>query len=215
MLEAEKERFVTPVPDQDDWVERLQGESSVRDPAIEELRAIILRGLSRSLNNRYGRGFQAEDIVQEALLKILDSLDKFEGRSRFTTWAMTIATRVGISELRKKATQSISLDSLSAEDSLKIDLEDDGNVSVEQKIDQRSMIQKLRELIATHLSDKQQLAIRALLEGLPVDEIARRSGSNRNAVYKLIHDARLKLKEGFENAGIAADDVNTIFATGG
>ena len=206
---------MTPAPDQDDWVDRLQGEPSVRDPAIEELRSIILRGLSRSLNNRYGRGFQAEDIVQDALLKILDSLDKFEGRSRFTTWAMTIATRVGISELRKKATQNISLDSLSAEDSLKIELEDESSLSVEQKIDQRSMIQKLRELIATHLSDKQQLAIRALLEGLPVDEIARRSGSNRNAVYKLIHDARLKLKEGFENAGIAADDVNTIFATGG
>lgn len=68
------------------------------------------------------------------------------------------------------------------------------------------------ELIETNLTDKQKLAVRGLLEGMPVEELARRTGSNRNAIYKLVHDARRKLREGFEQEGIVADDINTMFA---
>ncbi|MEW4489245.1 sigma-70 family RNA polymerase sigma factor [Thalassoglobus sp. JC818] len=199
-------------PDRDEWVTRLRGDSDVRDAAIEELRGIILRGLSRSLNHRYGGCLQAEDVVQDALLKILDSLDRFEGRSRFTTWAMTVATRVGISELRRKHCQDVSLDSLKPEESMKIEVEDEEEASPEQRMDRKFLTQKLKNLISSELSDKQKIAVRALLEGMPVEEIASRTGSNRNAVYKLIHDARLKLRDGFEQAGIVADDVTTIFA---
>ncbi len=93
------------------WLESLQsGDHFVRDYAISRLRGLLLRGLSRSLNNRYGQPFSAEDIVQDALLKILDSLDQFKGRSRFTTWAMTVATRIGISSLRRKFHQDVSME---------------------------------------------------------------------------------------------------------
>ena len=200
--------------DPDRWVARLRAEPEVRDAAIEELRGIILRGLTRALNNRYGSKFQAEDIVQDALLKILDSLDRYEGRSRFTTWAMAVAIRVGITELRKKSAQSISLDSLTAENSLSIELAEEDSASLSQQLDQRNVLSKLKNIINTQLSRKQRLAVHSLLEGVPVDEIARRSGSNRNAVYKLIHDSRLKLREGLEREGILADDVAAIFASG-
>ena len=201
-----------PIAEQDEWLQRLTGEDSVRNAALEELRELLLRGLSRSLNNRYGRSFQAEDVVQEALVKIMNSLDTFEGRSRFTTWAMTIATRVGISELRRKHTQDISLDAISAGDSLKIEIAVDDNEPVEDQLDRKSIIRSLQELIDTVLTDKQKLAIRGLLEGMPVEVIAERTGSNRNAVYKLVHDARMKLRDGFEQKGIAAEEISAIFA---
>ncbi len=200
--------------DDKQWIQRLSStDAADRDAALEELRQLILRGLNRSLNNHYGcRSFQAEDVAQEALLKILNALDTFEGRSRFTTWAMTIATRVGISELRRKHCKDISLDGITAGDSLKIELAvvDDENVGTD--MDRRSIIEKLQLLIDDVLSDKQRLAIRGLLEGLPIEEIASRTGSNRNAVYKLVHDARSKLKEGFKKSGILAEDVTAIFA---
>jgi RNA polymerase sigma-70 factor (ECF subfamily) len=125
---------------------------------------------------------------------------------------MTIATRVGISELRRKHCKDISLDGITAGDSLKIELAvvDDENVGTD--MDRRSIIEKLQLLIDDVLSDKQRLAIRGLLEGLPIEEIASRTGSNRNAVYKLVHDARSKLKEGFKKSGILAEDVTAIFA---
>lgn len=205
--------MVTVTP-KDEWVERLQSEdTSIRDSALNELRELLIRGLSRSMNNHYGnRKFNPEDIVQDALLKILGALDSFEGRSRFTTWAMTIATRVGISELRRRHCQELSLEGIAAADSLRLDLTDEHQPQAGQGMDRQMVLAKLQELIETALSDKQRLAIRGLLEGLPVEVIANRTGSNRNAIYKLVHDARSKLREGFQQSGIAADEVTAIFS---
>ena len=202
------------VTSKDDWVERLKSEDTgIRDSALEELRVLLIRGLSRSLNNHYGnRKFNPEDIVQDALMKILAKIDTFEGRSRFTTWAMTIATRVGISELRRRHCQDVSLEGITGEDSLRIDLADTDQSPAGQSMDQQVILQKMNELIETVLSDRQRLAIRALLEGLPIEVIAERTGSNRNAIYKLVHDARTKLREGFQQSGIASEDVKAIFA---
>jgi len=191
----------------DPWINRLRSDGPERDAAIAELRGILVRGLSRSLTNRYGSPFHAEDVVQDALIRILDSLDSFEGRSRFTTWAMAIATRVGISALRRKHFQDVSLDAITPEDSMKIDLAVDPTETASHQIARQEIISKLNELIETSLTAKQKMAIRSVLEGLPVDEIARRSGTNRNAVYKLVHDARLKLKQGFEHSGIQPEDL--------
>jgi len=205
---------VAPVTSRDDWVERLKSdEEEIRDTALQDLRDLLIRGLSRSLNNHYGnRKFNPEDIVQDALIKILDKIDTFEGRSRFTTWAMTIATRVGISELRRRHCQDVSLEGIAAGDSLRIDLADTEQKTADQGMDQQVILQKLSEMIESLLSEKQRLAIRGALEGLPVEVIAERTGSNRNAVYKLLHDARTKLKEGFQQSGIAAEDIKAIFA---
>ena len=52
----------------------------------------------------------------------------------------------------------------------------------------------------------------SLLNGMPVEVFAEKTGSNRNAVYKLIHDARVKLRQGFEQAGYKAEDVSSVFA---
>lgn len=198
----------------DTWVQRLKSsDNTERDKALTELRELIVRGLNRSLNNHYGtRSFNAEDVAQEALLKIMNALDKFEGRSRFTTWAMSIATRVGLSEYRRRHCKDVSLDGIVAGDSLKIEFAEKETKQVGQEMDQQSILIKLRDLIDGELTDKQRLAIRGLLEGLPVEEVASRMSSNRNAVYKLVHDARTKLRNGFEKAGIVAEDINAIFA---
>ena len=98
--------------EKDDWVERLNSTGDARDEAIVELRRILLRGLTATVRNRYGNKIQAEDVVQDALIKILDKIDSFEGRSKFTTWAMTIAVRIAISEMRRKHFQDVSMDSL-------------------------------------------------------------------------------------------------------
>jgi RNA polymerase sigma-70 factor (ECF subfamily) len=196
----------------DPWVERLRGEPDIRDAAITELRDILLRGLSASMAKRYGGCLQAEDVVQDALIKILDSLDQFAGRSRFTTWAMTVATRIGISEMRRKRYQDVSIESFTSEDATKIEIAVDDGISAESNLDRGSLIETLQGLIDNVLSEKQRFAIRASLEGLPVEVIAEKTGSNRNSVYKLVHDARVKLRSGLEAAGIDSDQFATTFA---
>jgi RNA polymerase sigma-70 factor (ECF subfamily) len=195
----------------DDWLVRLKSDGDVRDRALEELRDILVRGLTATCRNRYGNKVQPEDVVQEALIKILDKLDTFEGRSKFTTWAMTIAVRIAISDMRRKHFRDVSINDLVGDGmqfepaSEQVDPTDNNEVK-------SNLLSTLNELIESSLTEKQRDAVHALLHGMPVEVFAEKTGSNRNAVYKLVHDARVKLRQGFEQAGYKAEDVNAVFA---
>ena len=197
--------------DHDDWVSRLQSNDDIRDQAIAELRDILLRGLRATCRARYGSKIQAEDVVQVALMKVLDKLDSFEGRSKFTTWAMTIAVRIAISEMRRKHFKDVSMNEL-LDKSMHFEPAATETASAEDSQEKSVLLVKLKELIESSLSDKQRDAMHSLLNGMPVEVFAEKTGSNRNAVYKLIHDARVKLRKGFEQAGYKAEDVNSVFA---
>jgi RNA polymerase sigma factor (sigma-70 family) len=199
--------------DNEAWLAQLRDDHElVRQKAIEELRKLLLRGLSKSINDRYGKPFSAEDVVQDALLKILQSLDRFDGRCAFTTWAMTIATRIGISSLRRKYHQDVSMEAFRGDDGYRLELPMDANADQDNEGERQRMIEKMQQLIDSELTDRQRVALRAFLDGFSTDGIAERIGTNRNAVYKLIHDARMKIKSGFERAGVSADDVMATFA---
>jgi RNA polymerase sigma factor (sigma-70 family) len=193
--------------DDDELYTLIKGDGATRDQAISQLRTILLRGLSKALNNRYGKPFNAEDIVQEALMKVLNSLNKYEGRSKFTTWAMTVATRIGISALRRKYHQDVSMEPFSSTDGYTIDVAITDEPTLSNSESRAKIFRILQNLIDTELSDKQRLATRAFLSNFATDEIAEQLQMNRNAVYKLIHDARQKLKDGFERAGLTSEQI--------
>jgi len=194
-----------------DWVEKLKSESD-RDEAIGKLREVLMRGLRGAFFRRGQDEAFCEDICQESLIRIMKNIDSFEGRSKFTTWAISIAIRVGISELRRRHHKDVSLDAITSGDDMKIELavaEEDvsGNA-----LDQRVILATLSDLIENQLTDKQRTVVRALLGGMPVEEIARRTGSNRNAVYKLFHDAKQRLKSGFEKSDFSLSEIESVFA---
>ncbi len=75
--------------------------------------------------------------------------------------------------------------------------------------ERQGFIKAMYEVIDEKLSQKQRTALLAELAEIPMEEIGRRLGSNRNAIYKLTHDARKKLRQGLEQAGFTeADFVN-------
>lgn len=196
---------------EDPWVIRLTDDDE-QNEALKELRPILLKGLVRAFPNARGGESFCEDVVQDSLIRILNKLDLYSGRSQFTTWAMSVAIRVGTSQLRKKQFKDVSLDALSASEDLQFDIPDTPSTSTQNALDHSTILGQLRDLIASTLTEKQRLATDALLHGMPVEEIASRTDSNRNAVYKLIHDARIKLKQGLENMGYTADDILATFA---
>jgi RNA polymerase sigma-70 factor (ECF subfamily) len=61
------------------------------------------------------------------------------------------------------------------------------------------------------LTDKQRTALTAIMEGFPLEEAARRLGTNRNALYKMLHDARLRLKKRLEKEGLTPSEVLAVF----
>ena len=85
----------------------------------------------------------------------------------------------------------------------------DTTAAPDEQMERQSVLETMRDLIESNLTDKQRTALLAELRGMPQDEIARHLGSNRNAVYKLTHDARKKLRQGLEAAGYTAEDVAT------
>jgi RNA polymerase sigma-70 factor (ECF subfamily) len=184
----------------------------VQAEARTDLRGLLLRGLARSFQAR-GDLDQAfvEDVVQQALVHILDHLDQFQGRSRFTTWAMAIAVRLAMSALRRKRWQDVSLESMTEPIEARRRWTETTPQSV-QHAEQHAMVATLSRLIDEALTDKQWMALTAELGGMPLEEIACRMDSNVNAVYKLLHDARQRLKHGLETAGYTAEDVRSAFA---
>ncbi len=195
------------------WMRDLRAGGPVQAEAITDLRRLLLRGLAKSFQ-AHGAMDQAfvEDVVQQALVHILDHLEQFQGRSRFTTWAMAIAVRLAMSALRRKRWQDVSLESMTEPIERALALDTDDTTSPAQYAEQHAMVETLRQLIDEVLTDKQWMAMTAELGGMPFEEIARRMDSNVNAVYKLLHDARQRLKRGLETAGYTAEDVQSAFA---
>jgi RNA polymerase sigma-70 factor (ECF subfamily) len=195
------------------WMRDLRACGPVQAAALTDLRGLLLRGLAKSFQAR-GDLDQAfvEDVVQQALVHILDHLEQFQGRSRFTTWAMAIAVRLAMSALRRKRWQDVSLESMTEPIERALAWDRDDTTGPAQHAEQHAIVETLRQLIDEALSDKQWMALTAELGGMPLEEIARRMGSNVNAVYKLLHDARQRLKRGLETAGYTAEDVRSAFA---
>ena len=74
---------------------------------------------------------------------------------------------------------------------------------------------ELRRMIDQELTDRQREAVVAvLLEGMPISEVAKRMGTNQNALYKLLHDARKKLKRRMKAAGLSPQEVLVAFEEG-
>ena len=194
------------------WIRDLRACGPIQAEAITELRGLLLRGLAKSLQAR-GAVDQAfvEDVVQQALVHILDRLDQFQGRSRFTTWAMAITVRLAMSALRRTRWQDVSLESMTAAIEGAPAWDRDDTTSPAQHAEQHAIVETLRRLIDEALTDKQWMALTAELGGMPLEEIARRMDSNVNAVYKLLHDARQRLKRGLATAGYTAEDVRSAF----
>lgn len=210
------------------WVSALRQRGPERDQALEELRAVLERGLffylrgDRSdMRDRPDAEIRqmAQDFAQDALLRILDNLDSFRGESRFITWAAKIATRVAISELRRLRWRNVSLDYLTAGGETLPSLSGlavtpDTGPQPERQAEREEVLRIIDHAFAEVLTERQRLALTAyMVDGVNVEEIARRLGSNRNAVYKVVHDARVKLKHYLREQGLTLEYILDLFAS--
>ena len=201
------------------WLNDLHTIGYQHDQALDDLRTILLSGLQRGLLNRVNTSAlefatQAEDFVQEALLKILDNLDSFAGRSKFTTWAHKIAVSVALTELRRKRWQDNSLDSMMdiGDGDFTPSLAADPAPHPATAAEQADMIARVQHMIDEKLTEKQRSAlIASVIQDLPTPEVARQLGMKPNAVYKLLHDARIKLKNSLAEEGLSSAEILAVF----
>jgi RNA polymerase sigma-70 factor, ECF subfamily len=196
------------------WLADLQGPNP--DEALADLYDLLVSGLSAALG-RHAGGIEAnvEDFAQEALIRITGNLDSFRGESRFTTWAKKIAMNVALTELKRRRWRDVSLQDLFARREGADRGPADPQLTSEQLALQNTVLGELRRMIDEELTDRQREAVVAvILEEMPISEVARRMGTNQNALYKLLHDARKKLKRQMEAAGLSAKEVLAVFDQG-
>lgn len=202
----------------EEWVADLRAGGDRQAQALEDLRAIILRGLPYAIAGRLEPNSPesealTEEVVQETLMRVLKYLDTFEGRSQFTTWAHKIAVRAALTELRRRRWREVPLPEMELDEGVDASYREvpDERASPEEQVDRNDMMKRINRIIMEELTEKQRKALLAIMEGFPLEEAAGRLGTNRNALYKMLHDARLRLKKRLEKEGLTPQEVLSVF----
>lgn len=210
-----------------EWLNDLRGPDPIQAQALQELRDYLVRVAAIYLERRWERlaGLEhaellqlAQDLAQEALLDILKKLDAFRGESRFTTWAYKFVINLAAEELRRRRWRNISLDTpLPIEDlpPLADILPSRKSLGPEKALLRKTVWETLRRIVAEELTERQRtVLIAVILQDAPVEDVARQLETTPNNVYKILHDARKKLKRRLLDEAITPEYVHDLFGEG-
>jgi len=202
-------------PDEDSrrWLDELRAEGPTKDAAVARLHAVLLRAARFEVARRrptlpHLRGDELDDIALEAaddaLMSVLRRLDDFRGASRFTTWVYKFALLEAAVKLRKRAWQGREVP-LEPE---AWSLFSSAGLTPELEAEQSELLATLQRAIADVLTPHQRRVLVALaLNGVPIDVLADRLGTNRGALYKTLHDARRKLRRHLDECGLSVQSL--------
>ncbi len=206
------------------WLKDLNASGDQQVEAIADLREILLRGSLYSLNrnlNDIGNPNQnevlqlAEDCAQEALIAVLAHLHEFRGESKFTTWAYKFSINIALVAARREWRKGVSLDQLMdySEPVEWLSLEHQDLSSPDHSLLQQEVFETIRGTIRDELTEKQRQVLKWIVfDEVPMDVVVQHLRSNRNNVYKILHDARLKLKRNLLMQGFGTDDAMALFS---
>jgi RNA polymerase sigma-70 factor, ECF subfamily len=191
-------------PESQELLQALRGGGRAHDEACARLYALLLRAARFEVGRRRGGSLTAaeadeiaNDAADDALVSILRKLDDFRGLSRFTTWAYKFALYEAAVKLRRRAWQDREIP---LEPEVLGTLRDSAP-SLEDDVAQREQLGRIAEAIEDVLTPHQKRVLVALaVNGVPIDVLAERLSTTRGALYKTLHDARVKLRAHLEES---------------
>ncbi|MBK7390348.1 MAG: RNA polymerase sigma factor [Bacteroidetes bacterium] len=137
-----------------------------------------------------GNREDAEEVAQDAFIKVFHALPGFKGDSKFTTWLFRIVYNLAISKTRKKSLFSQSVDDdhfVESGDQTEFSMNDNFSIKDRQKY--------VLQAINTLPEDDQLLITLYYMDDQPVDEIAAITGLSSSNVKVKLFRARKKLQE--------------------
>jgi RNA polymerase sigma-70 factor (ECF subfamily) len=170
------------------------------------------RGQLRSI-----RGPEFDDLAQQAaddaLVNVLSQLDEFRGLSRFTTWAYKFVMFEVSAKVSRHAWHRQPPD---VEEIAWDRLPDRMARRPEDWIEQRAQLDALAQAIAELTERQREVFVAIALNEVSIDVVAVKLGTNRNAVYKNLFDARRRLRASMAAAGhpVSTGSVDDIAASG-
>jgi RNA polymerase sigma-70 factor (ECF subfamily) len=190
------------------WIDGLRARGGRRTQKLAELRGLMTRAAREELARRRhwpnpaggkDRDDLVEEIASDALFAVITRLDSYRGESRFTTWAYAFVINTVSTKLARQARRPLpfTMDNRAWER-----LPDRLSTDPYSSVEVRDFLRALQSGVDRALTERQrQVFIAVALNDTPIDELAVELGSNRNAIYKTLFDARRKLRAHLEAAG--------------
>ena len=187
-----------PDPESREWMDGLQSAASERDAVLARLHGLLLDVACQEAARRIGwlrlsdpdRDDLARQVAADALTAITTQLDGFRGQSRFRTWASKFVMS-GVSATagrRSWLTRTMPRDQ---EDWDRLP----SGLQADERAERNELLSALRRAVDEDLSGEQRTVFTAVtLHGVPATALATALGSNRNAIYKALFEARRILR---------------------
>jgi RNA polymerase sigma-70 factor, ECF subfamily len=184
-----------------EWLSALTGTGAAREAGLARLHGLLVRVAVRELRRREAgawiSGRELDDLAHQAaddaMLAILGKLGSFRGESRFTTWAYRFVVLEVSSKLGRHYWRHHRAGHLEAEDWDR--LPDRLGAGPGEDAEHAELVKAVRQAVDETLTDHQRrLFVAVVLNEVPLDAMVARLGTNRNAVYKAIFDARRKVR---------------------
>lgn len=183
------------------WVRALAAEGAGHADACERLHTALLRVARAELWRRRERhdlrGPELDDVAQQAaddaLMGVIRKIGSFRGESRFTTWAYSFVVLEVSSALGRHFWRAprVVLETEGWER-----LPDRLGIDPAQAAEASDLFAAVRHIVETGLTPHQRRVFTALvIRGVPLDALVVELGTNRNALYKTMFEARRRLRE--------------------
>jgi RNA polymerase sigma-70 factor (ECF subfamily) len=197
-----------------DWVTALHSTGAEQAVALRELHAVMVRAAGHQVWRMRSAlpdpSPSSVDIIvnqatDEAMTALLAKLHTFQGRSRFTTWAFKFAILQAATEVRRVQWQHREVE-LRDLDEPSASTHGNPEMHAEGTDLSRAVADAMREVLTPH---QRRVAIALLVDGVPIDVLADRLGTTRGALYKTLHDVRVRLRAELSARGYVQAGANS------
>ena len=145
----------------------------------------------------------AEDLAQDAFVKVLNHIDKYSPEFKFSSWLFKIANNVAIDHLRRRRLDTISMDgsphasTASEVEATTLNLESEQESALDE-LEAKELGSAIEQAIATLRPEYRACIMLRHVEGRSYEEIAATLDLPLGTVKTYIHRARHELRKALE-----------------
>lgn len=197
----------SPTPESELIARAIQGDGEAFGALVEPYLGLFSAGIQRILQDVH----DTQDALQEALLALFTQLHRFQGKSKFSTWAYRVCLNEALmfrrSRMRRREDALEDFMPHPTPEGPRTRKEGLPDLSHEPTALERAEEQQIRQRVQEGLGrlSEEQRTVFVLrdLEGMDTEEIARMLGISRGLVRQRLHRARLGLRGALQDFALS------------